>query len=301
MPPVKFLDFEKAVKEWAWHEYADTENKKQKKLRGKEEKNPGMYVGMHIDWSEVKFTDDTRWPRLESINFDENENKAEGGKVQENLDGLKADDSLRPDHGAIHASILFQTKFTNNTGDDQEYTMKTEKTTTSTCSTEIENGWTKTWEMGINLKTPCEVFEANAGYSREVSLSKTDGETFEESLSWGVESQIKVKSNHIAEAQLVVNEKKYSGDFVVTTVVQGMVYISFTDVRDNNSILKATGHEMVNIIKWFLDRERRKGRTYEFVQTDEENEIVTVTTKGRCKFRFGIKQEVVVHQKKINK
>ncbi len=39
--------------------------------------------------------------------------------------------------------------------------------------------------MSLNLKTPGEIFEANAGYSRELSLSNTSGETLEEELTWG--------------------------------------------------------------------------------------------------------------------
>ena len=303
MPAVHLLDIEKAVTEWAWNEYVDTENRKQKKLRKKEEKNKGMYVGVTIDWSDVKFHDETKWPRIDQEMFDENENKESGGsgEASSQLTGLKKDLSQNPDQGATHASILFHTKFTNNTEDDQDYTMKTEKTTTSTCSTEIENSWSKSWELGVTLKTPGEIFEANAGYSREVSLTKTEGETFEESLTWGVESQIKVKSQNIAEAQLVVNEKKYSGDFVVMTTISGMVYVSFTEIRDNNSIIKATGNEFYDIIKWYIDRERRKARVYEYVnfKDTDEGQYIEVTTKGKCKFRFGIKQEVVVHQTPI--
>jgi len=120
--------------------------------------------------------------------------------------------NLHPDVGYSHANILFQTKFVNNTKDPQEYTMRTEKTTRSSCSTSIETTFT-------NLKTPCEVFEASAGYSREQSLTNSDGETLEEELTWGVESLIKVKAEHVAEAQLVVDEKKYAGDFVIETTI----------------------------------------------------------------------------------
>jgi len=83
------------------------------------------------------------------------------------------------------------------------------------------------------------VFEANAGYKREFSLTKVDGEVFEEELSWGVESQIHVQPQHVAEATLMVDERRQTGSFVVETRMRGTVYVSFTAPRDNNAQVNA--------------------------------------------------------------
>ena len=79
------------------------------------------------------------------------------------------------------------------------------------------------------------MFEANAGYKREFSLTNIDGEVFEEELSWGVESQIHVQPQHVAEATLMVDERRQTGSFVVETRMRGTVYVSFTSPRDNNA------------------------------------------------------------------
>ena len=70
---------------------------------------------------------------------------------------------VRAETGETKGNILFQTRFTNDTDDPQEYTLKTEKRTMSSCDTVIEESFTKGVEMSVNLKTPCEIFEANAG------------------------------------------------------------------------------------------------------------------------------------------
>ena len=89
-------------------------------------------------------------------------------------------------------SVLFRTKFQNKTDRLQEYTMKTEKTTKSSFMVETESGYTKGFDLSVTLQTPGEVFQANAGYHREYSLTNITGESFEEELNWGVESVIKV-------------------------------------------------------------------------------------------------------------
>ena len=53
-----------------------------------------------------------------------------------------------------------------------------------------------------------QIFEANVGYKREFTLTSVDGETFEEELTWGVDSEIGVKAGYVADASLVVDERK---------------------------------------------------------------------------------------------
>lgn len=62
--------------------------------------------------------------------------------------------AMSADH---RASVLFQTRFKNNTKADQSYTMKTEKKTRTSMTTSVEHGFTKGIEMGVRLMTPCEV------------------------------------------------------------------------------------------------------------------------------------------------
>jgi hypothetical protein len=63
----------------------------------------------------------------------------------------------------------------------------------------------------------------------------------------------------VAEASLVVDERKQKGDFTVVTRVSGPVYITFTSPRDNNSLVKSTVNDIAKIVEEFLKVERRKG------------------------------------------
>ena len=87
----------------------------------------------------------------------------------------------------------------------------------------------------LELSWAWQVLEANAGYKRELTLTNVDGEVFEEELSWGVESQIHVQPQHVAEATLMVDERRLTGSFTVETRMRGTVYVSFTSPRDNNA------------------------------------------------------------------
>jgi len=286
----QFLDIDRVVKDWADREYDRTATKKERSFKEKEKKRPGSCIHETIDWSEVKFTDITKWPRGvddDGAKSDKNDNSITRARME----------TARPEGGNTSASVLFRTKFTNDTEGSQEYTMKTEKTTRSACTTEVESGFTHGYEMSVALKTPCEIFEANAGYHREMSLTNIDGQTFEEELTWGVESTIQVSKDTIAEATLVVQEKKCSGEFEIETKIRGTVYVSFTNLRDNNSAIKMCANDIADIVEKHVLMERRKGESCDHVDID--NSVVTVRTKGKCKFQFGIEQEVVVHQEPI--
>ena len=227
-----FLDIDKVVTNWAWGKYDDKPTRKQKTLREKEQKKKRPYIGIKIDWSDCEFIDSTAWSEI----ADEQRSGSAGSGNQLRAARVTGSD----------VNVLFETEFTNNTESDQMYTMRVEKTTRSTCSTEVESGVTKGYEMGISLKLPEEILEMNAGYKKEVSLTTTSGESFEEELTWGAESEIKVITGSIAHAQLLVKEKRQSGEFVVTTSIKGYVKVTFTNIRDNNSFLvQASGRHLL--------------------------------------------------------
>ena len=280
-----FLNLDRIIQDWAWREYERTASKSQLKLLAKERRKPGTCLHPHIDWSEVKCTDVTTWPQVTEELFKASDSTDNNNRL------FQRDDT----HAA--STVLFRTKFTNDTDDDQEYMMKTEKTTRSSCTIEVESGFTHGVAMSVGLKTPCEIFEANVGYCCEMTLTDTEGQTFEEEITWGVESLIKVKANHVADAQLVVNEKKYCGEFEIETKIRGPVYITFTNLRDNNSAIKMIANDITDILQRHVDMRRRVGEQMDHVVI--LNNHVIVRTKGKCQFRFAVQQEVLVCQAPI--
>lgn len=278
------INLDQVVREWAWKEYDDTVTSKQRRLRKKQLNNKNeKFLDLQIDWSSVKFVDETKWSTRPN---------GHGGRAAEGHRRTELIDPAEPT-----TSILFETKFVNNSDDPQQYTMRTEKTTRSSLTTTIESGLTKGVEMGVKLTTPCEMFEVSAGFKREVTLANSEGESFEEELTWGVDSVIQVQGNEVAEACLVVNERKQKGRFTIKTRISGTVYASFTDVKDNNSFLKSTGNDISDIVKHYLAKERNNERELSFVEVS--GDVITVETVGQCNFRYGVSQEVKVNKRPI--
>ena len=290
----KVIDLQKVVREWADQRYDKMATRKMRRLKGKK------CVAMNIDWSEVSFVDHTQWPRLAESLFDDEDDKPKGDANSNGPVNESKAVTIAADGQATKASILFQTKFTNNTEDNQEYTMRTEKTTRSSCTTTIENGYTRGVEMSVALKTPCEVFEANAGFHREISLTNSHGQTVEEEVNWGVESHINVKRGYVANAKLIIEEKKYDGTFTITSRISGMVHVSFTNSKDNNAMVYGTSDEIYAIVEEYLEMQRNLDNPLDSFVEVREPEVI-VCTRGKCDFRFGVKQQVLVEQVPMSK
>lgn len=296
-----FFNLDEIVRKWAEEEYWNTATPSQKRLLQKQNKKKTKYLELHIDWTKTRFTDKTTWLRL-----GEDDQGLVGNATSEHQPPMQAQQQqliqMGPGRSATPVtSILFETKFTNSTGKDQQYTMRTEKTTKSSMSTAVEKGLTRGFELGLTLKTPCEVVEVNAGYKREVTLTNMHGETFEEELTWGVESVIQVDKHHVAEASLVVNERKLSGAFEIESRISGTVNVTFTNIKENNAFVKVIGHDIVDIVKKHIEDAGKEDRHFPFVKLIEEgaDRVVIVTTNGSCDFRYGVSQEVKVNQRPI--
>lgn len=226
-------------------------------------------IGVDIDWRRVQFSHDT--PKYEPH-------------------------PPKPGTGTPLNNCLFDTSYANKTDRDQTYNFKAERTTTSTCTIEIEQTYTQGWECGITLKTPCEILEANVGFHREIELTSLTGETVEESMTWGVDSDVVVKSGHRAEAKMNITEEEYNGKFLMKTTVQGIVKINFINLK-NNGFIRTMETNIYDVIDWAKEnRMLPEGDSADAVVLDSSNNAVVLTTRGKCQFKYGLKQDVVVDQ-----
>lgn len=89
-----------------------------------------------------------------------------------------------------NAQTLFVTTFDNRTNEGQRYSFQANRTTKSTASVTIESGYTVEKQLGVKLSVPGSVMEANAGYKTELSLTNSRSQSFEEDLTWGVNSEV---------------------------------------------------------------------------------------------------------------
>lgn len=98
--------------------------------------------------------------------------------------------------GAPKNHILFRSTFLNDTDREQEYNLKAERRTVSTCAFSIFEGYTTEQCVSLELEVPLPkcVLEASTGFRREYTLEQSRDKQFEEELTWSVESNIKVSS-----------------------------------------------------------------------------------------------------------
>lgn len=248
------IDLDKIVKNWAVQMFDITKNKEQARI-------PKDHLMFTVNWERAKF-------------------------VHHEPTFIEQKKPPKP-----KSQVLFKTNFTNSTDMGQEYNFRTEKTTCSTCEVFVERAVTTGMEMNLNFKTPCEVFEAHAGFKRELTLTKSQGETIEECLTWGVDSIIKVPARHKATAELVMFEDEFEGTFSVKTDFSGSILVSVTNIKDNNSFVKSIEGDLYQI----MERESNNGLKGFTVNKG----IISYITTGRCLFRYGIEQHVTVSQEKL--
>lgn len=133
------------------------------------------------------------------------------------------------------------------------------------------------------LPSILQVFEANAGFSREVEVSKSEGETIEKELVWSVDSSIKLPPQTKTLANLIINQQEYESRFKINSKFWGRVIVCVNNRKDNNNFMRAIEGDVKEIFRG-KDGFAVKGKT------------VTYVSEGKCSFRFGIDQSVHLQQ-----
>ncbi|KAL3989635.1 hypothetical protein ACH3XW_28475 [Acanthocheilonema viteae] len=184
--------------------------------------------------------------------------------------------------------VLFKSTFTNSTERPQEYTFKTERCTRSTATISIERGVCRGMEMQLKLKTPCEIVEANAGFHNELSIVSIGENTVEEELIWGVDSTIQVPSLCETVAELVILEDNQIRNFAMDCRISGRVIVTVTNLKENNSLITIIEGKIADIIRGIAN--------YSALGFTVKDDIVLYTTKGTCKFKYGVEQIVKLRE-----
>ncbi|XP_050400176.1 uncharacterized protein LOC126817338 [Patella vulgata] len=193
-------------------------------------------------------------------------------------------DSSRAQKPKSH--VLFTAHFTNDTDRQQVYALRTERRTNSTCAISLMKSYTIGASVEIKLTPPNPIIEANAGFHGELSMEKSVEETFEEELTWSVDNQITVPAGFITQADLVIKEDSFTGDFKSETKFDGKIHVALRSRKDNSVINNITGR-VQDIFT--------KGKGFKVDKTG-----CYFTTIGKCKCRFGVEQHVKLSQKRIS-
>ncbi len=96
--------------------------------------------------------------------------------------------------GQPKSSVLFRSTFVNDTKNEQEYELNSERKTVSSCSFELFEGFVVEGEAEVSLSVPIPgcALEANAGFRSEYVLETVRTKNVQEEINWSVKSSIKV-------------------------------------------------------------------------------------------------------------
>ncbi|VDN19268.1 unnamed protein product [Gongylonema pulchrum] len=175
---------------------------------------------------------------------------------------------------------LFKSTFTNTTEREQEYSFKTERSTRSSATVIVGN-------------TPCEVVEANAGFRNELSVIHIGENTVEEELVWGVDSTVRVPPLCETVAELVILEDHQIRRFSIESRLSGRIIVTVTNLKDNNSLVTIIEGKISDIIRGLAN--------YPALGFTVQNDVVSYTTKGICKFKYGVEQKVKITEHAVRK
>lgn len=249
------LDLEEIAKTWAWTAFMKTRSKELSKLKYDD-------VRLDVNWSRVRFV-------------------SEG---EEYLD-KKMDD-------VPTVQVVFQSTFQNNTDSEQEHSFQTERTTTCVSTTNITKGFTKGFNVELKLGLPDEVAGITAGFGRETTMETGFEDTNEKSLTWAVNSTVKVPKKTKTTAVMEVKEKEFTASYKMNVKVRGIVFVSITNLKDNNSFIQSVEGDFSEMMK---DEAKRGAKGFVV-----ENRTITWDIEGNCKFRFGIEQSVRLEEEPIS-
>ncbi len=104
------------------------------------------------------------------------------------------DDHVHSPGSNIKSNVLFRSTFINDTTKEQEYLLRTERKTTSSCDFELYEGYCTEGSLELSLEIPLPgcVLSAGSGLKRQYSLENAASKSFQEEVSWSIESNVKV-------------------------------------------------------------------------------------------------------------
>ncbi|PAA87492.1 hypothetical protein BOX15_Mlig008670g2, partial [Macrostomum lignano] len=248
-------DLEDTVEKWAKIKFEDNKIGSQKKLSCEN-------LAYAIDWKKVSI--DHEQPEFSH-----------------------SDKQVRP-----NAVVLFKTFFTNTTDHQQNYSFQTTRTTKKTADIRVSSTFTKGGNASITLKLPGDILELGGGFNCELAVTNERGQTFEEEISWSVNSEVSVPPKKRRSAQINITEVKYSCDFQLRSTVRGRVKVSITNPEDNNSLVKHLEADIFQVIKSTM--KQKTGMTF-----NEATKEVVFLSKGHAAFSFGTEQHVEVRDEPL--
>jgi hypothetical protein len=116
-------------------------------------------------------------------------------------------------------------------------------------------------------------------------------------MRWNINSQIRVAPRTRTHAELHIDEEEFQGDFTVFIQFYGRITATIATRQLPNSYLKFIEGDIVQIIR---ETKENNHRLNGFQIIEENPSIARFTMRGRCSFRYGIQQHIVLNQEPLD-
>lgn len=189
--PSPVIDIEELIKDYVWREF---------------KKGAKWFPGVFFRRND--FVLDVPW------NFFEFEHKTIRFTPRQRLESRKK----KTDTKSVD---LFSTNLTNDTGSEQSYKVKVQRQTKATTTVTYQRGYTIKGSANFKLEIPA-VFGncgVSAGIDGQLTVTKSRGETFEDTYNWETDTEVKVESEHVTTVKMIVTEDELEADYEVVTTL----------------------------------------------------------------------------------
>lgn len=197
-------------------------------------------------WEKTKASQSSKAPKYELEDLEVVVNWARVELIQSDA---QFERGPNPRSQAPIAQTLFRTYFINNTNTEQEYSFKTERSTRQSCGFCFTKGFCREKEGGVTFKIPQDIIEIGGGIRSEQFVECGKDQTKEETVTWAVDSIIKVQPHTKTSASLVITELEFDRNFSLETRLKGTkqthqrnnaldtlhVYFNLVSKRSSNS------------------------------------------------------------------
>ncbi|CAF1551394.1 unnamed protein product [Rotaria sordida] len=191
------------------------------------------------------------------------------------------------------SQILFRTNFNNKTANQHSYIFQTERFTHSIFEFKFLQSCKKSQESSLIFRLPEEIVEIGGGIKREQSLKFGQDTTKEYNVRWNVNTNVHVAPYTRTYAELNIDEEEFHGDFTVSIRFFGRITATIATRQSPNTYLKFIDGDIVQIIREAMENDNSLNN---FEIFEENPPVVQFKMYGKCSFRYGIQQHVILNQ-----
>ncbi|XP_048241620.1 uncharacterized protein LOC125374632 [Haliotis rufescens] len=210
--------------------------------------------------------------------------------------------SLTPKYKKVEASspnvhVLYDSKYQNNTNEDQEQTFRTEKETISTATTKLSEGFSREINVGIELTLPPDLpqpSKAEASFGHRLYVDNEEENTIENKVKWSVDTKITSRRNLVTVAELAIEETSSKYEFSMDGKLKGTILVVIRDSRGEGRHVMTVQGDVATVLRDMKDKDRF-GKLFNVHINNSRT--VTWPVSGSLHLKYGVSQTVKIFQR----